>query len=255
MARKRMINPEFWNDPKIIRIEPIQRLLFIGLVSNANDYGKLRGDPRIVKSKVFPTDDSITNDIVEKGLSCLKEQNLIDWYEHDSEQYIYLKGWHKNQRLEHPAKDVYPDPPNKTNLTKDSGNPPEDISHKSSQAKSIEDKLNQSNLSQISSSKVKRSQAKSSSDDNDFLEQLCLTGLTEALDAIKGLRYDQKQILALALCDGKKARGRCRDNDSECEADVASIANKVKKAIDQGADIKNMYAYTKKAIDNYLSCS
>ena len=39
MARKRMIDPKFWTDDKIIEMEPICRLLFIGIWNFADDKG------------------------------------------------------------------------------------------------------------------------------------------------------------------------------------------------------------------------
>ena len=110
MARKRQISPEFWHDPKINKLCRDARLMFIGLVSNANDYGKLRGTPSTIRSKVFPEDDIKIEQIEEwlNGLSALK---LILRYNIGGENYVYIVNWNKHQSVSHPQKDEFPEPP------------------------------------------------------------------------------------------------------------------------------------------------
>jgi len=56
MARKRMIDPGYWSDDKIIELEPIQRLLFIGMWNFADDAGVLKYSPKQIKARIFPAD-------------------------------------------------------------------------------------------------------------------------------------------------------------------------------------------------------
>ena len=106
MARKRMINPDFWTDPKIVNLNRNERLFFIGLISNSNDQGKLRGEPWGLKAKVFPADTDILKEEVSQWLASLEKAHLIQRYSVNNEQYIKLRGWDKNQKVLHSA--TYP---------------------------------------------------------------------------------------------------------------------------------------------------
>ena len=61
-----MIDPGFWIDEKLGTISPLARLLFMGLISNSDDEGRLPGHPALIKSQVFPYDADITYTIGEQ---------------------------------------------------------------------------------------------------------------------------------------------------------------------------------------------
>jgi hypothetical protein len=54
MARTRMVKPEFWDDEKLAKVSRDARLLFIGLWSNSDDYGVVKGHPAWPKNRIFP---------------------------------------------------------------------------------------------------------------------------------------------------------------------------------------------------------
>ena len=75
MARKRMLSPEFWTDEKLGDCTRDERLLFMGLISQADDEGRGQGNPKLVKALVFPYDDDITTNMTAsmlKGFSPIK---------------------------------------------------------------------------------------------------------------------------------------------------------------------------------------
>ncbi len=78
MARIRTIKPEFFKSEQIAELDPIDRLLFIGLWTLADAEGKLLDRPKRIKAELFPYD---TNDI-EIGLQKLHETGLIMRYQH-----------------------------------------------------------------------------------------------------------------------------------------------------------------------------
>lgn len=47
MARIRTIKPEFWSDEKLSPLAPIDRLTFLGLISMADDYGRVHDARRL----------------------------------------------------------------------------------------------------------------------------------------------------------------------------------------------------------------
>ena len=67
MARRRMIDPNIWMSEDVARLGVLDRLLLIGMFSNADDYGKGRANPVFVRSTVFPYDDIAVSEI-EKGI-------------------------------------------------------------------------------------------------------------------------------------------------------------------------------------------
>ena len=54
MARKRMIDPNIWQSEDFAQLDPFQRLVFIGMFSNADDLGRGRAKAIYLKSILFP---------------------------------------------------------------------------------------------------------------------------------------------------------------------------------------------------------
>lgn len=106
-----MIDPSFWEDEKLGSCEPIARLLFMGLISQADDEGRLKGHPSLIRSTVFPYDDLITNEIIEGWLEKLASHKLIIRYEIDTQKYILIKNFKKHQTINKPQKSKLPDIP------------------------------------------------------------------------------------------------------------------------------------------------
>ena len=57
MARKRMIDPEFWSDEEIATLSFPARLFYIGLWNFADDEGKGKGHSKLLKAQIFPYDE------------------------------------------------------------------------------------------------------------------------------------------------------------------------------------------------------
>jgi hypothetical protein len=104
MARKRMIDPGYWSDDKIIELEPIQRLLFIGMWNFADDVGVLKYSPKQIKARIFPA-DNITPGKLNEWLVNLHEIGLILLNEDCS--LIKIKGWANYQKINRPQPSKY----------------------------------------------------------------------------------------------------------------------------------------------------
>lgn len=64
MARIRTIKPEFWSDEKLGPMAPLDRLVFLGLISMADDAGRLLDTPKVIDAFIFPfTDDSASRSV------------------------------------------------------------------------------------------------------------------------------------------------------------------------------------------------
>ncbi|MEG1997209.1 MAG: hypothetical protein RR051_02075 [Clostridiales bacterium] len=107
MARKRMIDPSFWTDEKLGECSMQERLLFMGLISNADDEGYGRANPKLLRSSIFAYDDLRTSDL-EKWLSRLGGLNLIVLYEVEEQAYYYLPNFSKHQTINRPTKSIFP---------------------------------------------------------------------------------------------------------------------------------------------------
>lgn len=59
VARKRMISPNIWYSEDYSKLSKLARLVFIGMFSQADDYGYGRANPVFLKSLLFPYDEDI----------------------------------------------------------------------------------------------------------------------------------------------------------------------------------------------------
>lgn len=100
--RIRSLKPEIFRDEKVQRL-PIQaRLLYIGLITHADDEGRLDGEPTAIRSLVFPHDDLPTKTIL-RWLEAVTDKGLIYRYEADGFKWIELRGWSKHQKVDRPT--------------------------------------------------------------------------------------------------------------------------------------------------------
>lgn len=99
MARKRMIDPKFWSDDKIIELEPLSRLCFIGLWNFSDDTGVHKYNAKMIKAEIFPADempikqiDMILTDLINCGLIEVSDDNSL----------IRMKNWNMYQTINRP---------------------------------------------------------------------------------------------------------------------------------------------------------
>lgn len=116
MARIRTIKPEFWGDEKMAPMPPIDRLVFLALISMADDAGRLVDNIKTIDGFVFPeSEDSSRN-----SLDNLARAGRILRYESDSGQkLIQVANWLRHQKVDKPAKYVLPAPPETSRESRD----------------------------------------------------------------------------------------------------------------------------------------
>lgn len=119
MPRIRTVKPEFWGSASVARMSRDARLLFLGLISLADDEGRLLGAPKAVAGEVFPNDDDVTAADVEPWLAELAELGAIVRYEVEGVRYVAVAKWKDHQRISKPTPSRLPapadhpaDPPN-----------------------------------------------------------------------------------------------------------------------------------------------
>ncbi|MBK8946456.1 MAG: hypothetical protein IPM32_14465 [Ignavibacteriae bacterium] len=110
-----MINPSIWTNRKFLRCNDFEKLLFIGLFSIADDYGKLWYDLLSIKASIFPC-NNLTQDYLSNSIRNLHDLNLII----SDEKVIKIHGWKNHQFVPKPQDSVIPEPkPNHYSLPTD----------------------------------------------------------------------------------------------------------------------------------------
>jgi len=114
MARIRSLKPEIWLSAQVMNLSHGARLLFIGLITQADDEGKGSSDVRRIKAAIFGGDDVTTED-VRRWLDELTEQDLSVVYFDDKHGYLYsLPSWSSHQAIDRKRESSYPAPTSST---------------------------------------------------------------------------------------------------------------------------------------------
>jgi len=228
MARRRMIDPNFWQSQDVSRLEPMARMLLIGMISNADDYGKNICDPVFLRSRIFPYDDIAITDI-KNWIEQIVEHIGVDVYEIDGSTYYIFSHWDKWQRVDKPQFSPIPYPETVENADKghsknDSKNDSENDSRPiiDSDSDSDSDSDYTLNAKSITTPRAKKTQyAEFVSMTNDEYEKLVATHglqktqhMIEILDNYKGssgkkYKSDYRAILSWVIdrVDKDKPRG------------------------------------------------
>lgn len=106
MARKRIIDPEFWSDEEIGKWSYAARLFYIGLWNFADDAGRFKAHNDLLKAQIFPYEKKIDIDKLKKELN-----HKIQWYEVENLQYGFIRNFLKHQRIDRPTDSKLPVPP------------------------------------------------------------------------------------------------------------------------------------------------
>lgn len=131
MARKRMISPEIWENEGFGELSMLAKVLFIGMISQADDDGKGVLSPQLLKSKILPYDelriadvDKALNEIghnLSAGLSSETDEDKalnerghklsVVFYEVEGKRYYLFENWRKWQTINRPIPSKLPNPP------------------------------------------------------------------------------------------------------------------------------------------------
>jgi hypothetical protein len=107
MARIRSIKPEFWSDEKLGPRSPLTRLVFLGLISQADDSGRLFDSVKTLDGLLFPyTDDSCSQALNE--LAALGR--VLRYADTSGRRLIQIVGWAVHQYVKNPSVYVLPAP-------------------------------------------------------------------------------------------------------------------------------------------------
>jgi hypothetical protein len=111
VPRIRTIKPSFWGDEKVSELSREARLLFIGLVSMADDDGRFLASHQAIAGYIFPNDDDVSVKRLRSLLDELACQGMITLYDKGRIRYGALPQFRKHQRISHPQRSTLPPPP------------------------------------------------------------------------------------------------------------------------------------------------
>lgn len=95
MARIRSIKPEFFINDELAELDPLTRLFYIGLWTQADREGRLQDRPRRLKAALVPYDDCD----VEGMLSTLTDTGHIVRYDVGTERFIQVQNFTRHQHV------------------------------------------------------------------------------------------------------------------------------------------------------------
>lgn len=110
MPRIRTVKPEFWKSPKAARVSRDARLLFLGLLTEADDEGRLLASPKLLAGALFPHDDDATPKRVERWFGELVVEGMVESYEVEGVLFAFVVGFSEHQRISHPTASRHPAP-------------------------------------------------------------------------------------------------------------------------------------------------
>ena len=107
MARIRSIKPSIWSDERFITLSRDARLLCIGMISHADDEGRLLATVTKLAGDVFPA-DNLTSRQVLRWRSEIAATGLVNVYAINGVDYAEFPNWGKHQRISHPQPSTLP---------------------------------------------------------------------------------------------------------------------------------------------------
>lgn len=100
MARIRTIKPEIWGDEKFGMLATVDQLVYIGLISNADDAGRLVDSVRSIDGLIWPYDESRS---ARESIANLSRATLIKrGVTASGQKVIQIVGWKDHQKVDRP---------------------------------------------------------------------------------------------------------------------------------------------------------
>lgn len=108
--RIRTLKPEMWQSEQVGKLDHGARLLFIGLITMADDEGRLRAQPSMIAGHCFPY-DRINAAGIDRALAQVESVGLIARYEAEDRPYVWIRGWAQHQKINRSNASKLPPPP------------------------------------------------------------------------------------------------------------------------------------------------
>lgn len=108
--RIRTLKPECWQDERVGALSRDARLLWVGLITMADDEGRLRALPSMILGHAFPWDEIPPRKLSE-WIEEIEGQQLIIRYEDAGKPYVAFRNWRRHQQINKSRPSELPPPP------------------------------------------------------------------------------------------------------------------------------------------------
>lgn len=108
--RIRTLKPEIWADERIGDLSHGARLLFLGLITMADDEGRFRAPTNAILGHIFPHDPEAQRRL-RGWVGEVKDSGLVLFYVVDEKPYGAFRHWKRHQKINRAVPSRLPDPP------------------------------------------------------------------------------------------------------------------------------------------------
>ncbi len=99
-----MIHASFFTDEAIGELQFLDRLLYLGMITLADDGGVVRANPAYLRASLFPYDDSVTIDQITESRDRVAGLDSVMLYEdEEGRELILFLHWLRYQKINRPA--------------------------------------------------------------------------------------------------------------------------------------------------------
>jgi hypothetical protein len=110
MARIRTIKPHFFKSQDVTELSYQARLTWIGLWTYVDDAGRGRDDARLIKGELWPLEDDVTWQDVERVLTELSLSLHVVRYTVENRHFLAIPKWLDHQVISRPSISKFPAP-------------------------------------------------------------------------------------------------------------------------------------------------
>ena len=107
---KRMIDSSVWRSENFASLPPMARLLMMGMITTADDQGRVLANPKFLRGDFFAYDDDVKTVDVQEWLTAIHTNETIILYTVDGKQYAQFANWWKYQSLQYAMPSKFPKP-------------------------------------------------------------------------------------------------------------------------------------------------
>lgn len=111
MARIRSVHPNICVSETMATLPAELERTFVRLWTHCDDYGRALDNARLIKAALYPLNDEMTPERVDKDLDQLVRVGFIRRYEVDGRRYLVVVNWDTYQKPQKKVDSKLPEPP------------------------------------------------------------------------------------------------------------------------------------------------
>ena len=106
---RRLVDSSMWQNEKFATLPAMARLLQIGMINHADDQGRGKAHPSLLRAEVFPYDDVTLGDVAE-WLRLIEQNGTILLYSSGGKAYYQMCNWWEYQAHQYAMPSDHPKP-------------------------------------------------------------------------------------------------------------------------------------------------